>query len=249
MQVRGLLHAELERNWVCDQVDYQARADTISQMPHFGSRTFEQASLEMVHKFPRLTGLALRRSVPDKLNLLGAGTQHTVVAENGTVIKINRRSVFMDLTEQHALATESAQDHDILHSFVGNILLAQTTNVDLNPLNLKKRAVQHIQKRVVYESLNIFPAYGRKIKLDELDSLTQRVPGIDKVLDELARSGLKMFRERSMVPDVSGPDNLVLTGQEYNQLVCLDGLPVKGTVDPKGTERIATLLRDLRFKL
>lgn len=249
MRVKGLFHAELERNWACAQSDYIGRVADIQEIPRNPVRIYEQFLLDFADQFPIATEWLLQRQAPKDLTIIGAGTQHTVVADKHEVIKINRRSVFLKDNEQQALAEESIKDHALLRNYVGSLVVGQTTTVDKNPLNLSKYAVQHMQANLAHQPLDLFPAYERTVDIEKLSNVSSNIPGIDEALRDLAIAGLKMYRERALVPDISGHDNIVLLENNGLELSCLDGLPVRFDTDPKGTERIASLLTDLQSKL
>lgn len=255
-EATGYVHAEMERNYVGSQANYWARLANIREMPHFGTRSAERMMLGFARLFPTLTARMLDRHIEGKgYAYVGAGTQHTVLRDRKyrEIIKIHRRSVFMDEGERRDLRDRFRGDHRTLRDFMGGVILKQATDVNTNPLNPAHRAVVSRQRFVspalpgLLHGAALFPAYRHAIEPRTLETLLEYWPDFSTKLLSFATNGLNLYDKREMAPDSSGPSNIVFVGQGENlDLCCLDGLPIREDEDPRGIQRVVDQLEDLK---
>lgn len=220
----------LERDYVsvmAGQAD--ERRANIGEFSNVLGRRADLALVKVSEKRPRAVAAILGRHLQVDQRYVGAGSQHTVIGEGEVIKKIHRQSVYRNEGFRNQLANQFTAEHHVLRKYFGNFVVAQESYVAAHPLNAKKRAVVSEQAEVIFQPLQLFPAFKSGINLDGLVAAAATTPGITDELHSVATTGIRFFNETGLLLDTSGQHNLVLdVGGTVPELRCLDGLPISG---------------------
>lgn len=177
---------------------------------------------------PELTGRLIRRTLPEGLRYLGVG-YHSVVyrSADGTVIKVNRRSIHISEARRENFAAAERRAHDVVLAYLGDIPVRQEIVVGVHPASPRLRAVMIIQDYCTYVDLDdVFPSGQDSVDAGAVDRLVREHPGLRSALRRFARGGLAMAEQEGLVPDICGRGNVGLVLSPRPRLILIDGQPM-----------------------
>lgn len=197
-------------------------------------------------KHPSITSALLRRD-PERegLQYAGEGYQSIVYQRGEEVIKVHRQSVRMSEENRQLLAGRLEGEHFILRNYLGNIALAQNVLVADHPVIRRRRAVQIVQRFHNFSQLAIFSHSPQaEVAPPDLEADMKTYPGVEAALHDLVAMAGEMFEATGLLPDTVGRTNLVMTGNQRENLTLIDAQPI-GPDFPLTQQRIVGQLATL----
>lgn len=244
MNARQFVMAETERNFAFAQAGEEAtreRLHNIDDMPSPLQKMGELLLFRTAAKHPKLISSLLNiydaEKLPGGYEYLGAGSQHTVIANDEQVLKVHRASTYMTAKERRELLAKSEFKHSALVHYLGEMVLKQQAEIGVNPLRPQSDAVILTQRRVDFKNPDFFPAYRRDVNLTSIKKYSHDREVFHE-LNSLVRNGIAMGANIGMAPDTSGLNNIVLPLDKNRPLLCMDGLPIDKLEDPRGYGRV-----------
>ncbi len=183
-------------------------------------------------KSPNAAAKLIGRPIPEGVTYAGAGFNSVVYRKQDEVIKVIKRSVFMNEVERSDLAQSENSRHAVLDAYMGNITVPQTVEIASHPIVRNARAVQIRQQFYDYDDIgHVFSMNRETLDTVGLGSVLHAHPSLDEALYTLADRGLAMAEETGMVPDINRRGNLGITTGEDPRLIIVDGQPINAGSD------------------
>lgn len=161
---------------------------------------------------------------------LGNGATASVYRDRDSVLKVYRHTIGMDISEQKRFIERRQAMHDSLASTLGDIVIAQTFDIDQHPLG-DYRVVIGRQPYVKGGGLDLFDVNTAVLNKEAISSYCERQAEAQVQLLDLAEATFTSSDNTGLVPDLNGKDNFRLFGNDEN-LLLIDVDPISGDEYP-----------------
>ena len=190
-------------------------------------RTGALAVHHLIGRHPEIVRTLLDAAYTRKgYDVVGHGTQATVIKSDGGVCKILRASERLSPTERDELAQSQLKRQERLLDVIPNIALPQTFGVEPHPLRPNHDVV--VARQSFIEDYSPLP-------LQRAHELSLLPRSMRTQLSNFVERSLEMDTSSNHSPDVIGVNNLGFRSDE--QLVMVDSLPLIREEEPVGYER------------
>lgn len=179
-----------------------------------------------VQSFPlvmaRLAGV---RFTPQKLLIEGNGLHMVVLRDGDDVIKIDMASMHQTAEERQANLEKRQADHELMRSYLGDVVISETATIKPHPLLPDKDVIQVRQKYTPFTDPYLFEQSTATPIPETFFAFKSLHPEAWKGLGNFLEQSESLYHDTGVLPDTSRWGNLVI-GKDAS-LHMIDGQPIR----------------------
>ena len=237
---------QIERGLACsDNRDIKdVRKKAIRATPNRLKRLAMTTIFESTQLFPKTLAAITDNVVPEYLAYAGTGATATAYRHGSSIIKVIRRTEGLPRKALLEVARSEHLKNVTMSTYLGDLVVPQSLSIRPHPVRPSHEIVAIQQPYVSMSTLDeVFPAADDKVNRPALEAVLKSVPVLDAPLYSLAQNALTMAEDTSLVPDLTGRNNLGIVDAVHLRII--DGQPLSTTFQPS-TDYIVPQLVSLK---